>query len=620
MNRHERRAQAKANAKAGRAAHAPQALAVLHAAVLKHALDGRFLEATSTCEQALSLDPDNADTMHLMGMVNLEARQLAHAVEWTSRAISKAPKPAYFATLGLALSDLGRHEDALKAFDTALQLKGDDAQLWWQKGGALIAAGRTPEALAAFEQTLKLDPRHGDAAYKCGHLLHGLERFEEALAYLDRSAALQPRHALTWQMRALVLKDLNRLDEALADNRRAIALDPANPDTSGNLGAVLQAQGRIEEALSSYERALQIRPDSPRMITNRASALAELGRLDEAMADYRRALAIDPAFAEAAWNLALLQLQLGDFEEGLKGREVRWKFPKELTPSYPKLSAPIWLGEQPIAGKTVLVCADEGFGDSIQFARYLPLLAERGARVVLVVEAPLCPLLSGVEGVAQCLPKHPGTVLPAFDFHIPFTCMPLAFKTRLDSISARVPYLPPPAADRVQAFESRLDAHEKLRVGLVWSGNPKHQNDRNRSVPLATLSRLVAIDATFVSLQKDPRPRDAETLRALPEIIDLTADLTDFAATAALIACLDLVISVDTSVAHLAGALGKPVWLLLPHVPDFRWLIGREDSPWYPKHRLFAQSATREYDSVLDRVRVELSELAKAFVRARRGE
>ena len=617
MNRHERRAQAKANAKAGKSAHAPQALAVLHAAVLKHALDGRFLEALSTCQQALALDPDNADTMHLMGMVNLEAGQLEHAVEWASRAISKTAKPAYLATLGLALSNLGRHDEALKAFDRALQLKGDDAQLWWQRGSALIAAGRSVEALAAFERTLKLDPRHGDAAYKCGHLLHGLDRFEEALAYLNRSAELQPRHALTWHMRALVLKELNRLDEALADNRRAIALDPANADTHGNLGAVLQAQGRTEEALSSYERALQIRADNPRTITNRASALAELARLDEAMADYRRALGIDPDFAEAAWNLALLQLQLGDFEEGWKGREVRWKFPKELTPSYPKLSAPLWLGEQRIAGKTVLVCADEGFGDSIQFARYLPMLAMRGARVVLVVEAPLCPLLSVVEGVSQCLPKHPSTVLPAFDFHLPFTCMPLAFGTRLDSIPSRVPYLPLPDADRLQAFERRLGAHEKLRVGLVWSGNPRHQNDRNRSMPLAMLSRLVAIDATFVSLQKDPRPRDAETLRAQPGIIDLTAELSDFAATAALVSCLDLVISVDTSVAHLAGALGKPVWLLLPHVPDFRWLIGRDDSPWYPKHRLFLQSATREYESVLDRVLAELSELAEAFARGR---
>jgi len=615
MNHHERCADAKAEAKmqAETPASGAQALGLLHAAVLKDTLEGRFLDALSRCQHALNQYPDNADTLHLTGLVHLEAQQPELAVEWTSRALRKEPKPAYLTTLGFALSNLGRHDEALRVFDRAIESKPDDAQLWWQRGSALMTAGRTPEALASFEQTLKFDSSHADAAYRCGHILHGLGRLDEALAYLTRSAGLQPRSALTLYLRALVLKELNRLDEALADNLRAVELDPANLDSIGNLGAVLQAQGRTEEALAAYERALRIRPGMPRMITNRASVLAELGRLDEAMADYRRALAIAPGYAEASWNLALLQLRQGDFEAGWKGREVRWTFSEQLKPSYPKLSVPIWLGEQPLAGKTILVCSDEGLGDSIQYARYLPMLAERGARVVLAVEPPLGPLLSKVEGVAEWLPKLSNTVLPAIDFHCPITCMPLAFGTRLDSIPAGKAYLPLPAPDLAQAFDRRLGAHEKLRVGLVWSGNPKHQNDRNRSMPLATLSRILDIDATFVSLQKDPRSRDVGLLRERRDIFDLTSDLTDFAATAALISCLDLVISVDTSVGHLAGALGKPVWLLLPYMSDFRWLIGRHDSPWYPAHRLFRQTATREYESVLERVRAELSDLAGAF-------
>jgi tetratricopeptide (TPR) repeat protein len=590
-----------------------QRLARLHAAVLQHLIAGRLLEAVSSCQQALALDPASADSLHLMGVVHLEGKQYDHAAEWAARAIQRNPKPAYLATLGFAFSYLGRHDHAQKAFDAALRLAPDDAQLWWQRSSALMTAGRLPEALASFAETLKRDPRHADAAYKSGHILHGARRFDEALAYLDRSAELQPGHAPTRQMRALVLKELDRLDEALAESRLAIELDPANPDAIGNLGAVLHVQGRVEEALSAYERALQIRPDDPRAIVNRASAIAELGRLDEAMADCRRALAIDPGFAEAAWNLALLQLQQGDFEAGWKGREVRWKFPHQLTPSYPKLSVPIWLGDEPLTGKTILVIADEGFGDTIQYARYLPLLAERGARVILVVEPALVPLLSHVSGVAHCLPKLPSTVLPPADFHCPITCLPLAFGTRLDSIPSAEAYLPLPDAAQVRAFEERLGAHDRLRIGLAWSGNPKHVNDRNRSMPLATLSRLLDVDATFVSLQKDPRPRDLEALRARPEIVDLTADFTDYAATAALVSCLDLVISVDTSVAHLAGALGKPIWLLLPLKSDFRWLLGRTDSPWYPQHRLFVQDASRNYDSVLDRVRVELAALAEEF-------
>jgi tetratricopeptide (TPR) repeat protein/ADP-heptose:LPS heptosyltransferase len=613
MNRHERRAsKAKAKTDAGK----PQALAVLHAAILKETLAGRFLEALSRCQEALALDGENADTQHLVGAVHLEAKQGELAVEWISRAVRKNPKPEFLSTLGLALSNLGRHDDALVAFDQALQLRPGDAQLWWQKGNAFLAVGYSLEALRCFEQALQLNPRHADAAYRCGHILHGMRRFDDARSRLDRSVELAPEQAATLQLRALVLKELNRLEEALADNLRAAQLDPGNGDVWGNLGAILRTLGRTEQALSAFDRALQLRPDIPRVMTNKASALAELGRLDEAMAACRRAIAIDPSFSEAAWNLALLQLLLGDFESGWKGREVRWKF-AELTGQYPRLSAPMWLGEQPVAGKTVLLCADEGLGDSIQFVRYAPMLAARGAEIVLLVEPPLVPILSGAKGVSRCLAKTPDVQLPPFDFHCSLTSLPLAFGTRLDTIPAE-PYLAPAAADRVQAWEGRLGPHEKLRVGLVWSGNPKHWNDRNRSIPLRTLSRLFDMDVTFVSLQKDPRPQDAEMLRQRPGIVDLTAELTDFGQTAALLSCLDLLISVDTSVAHLAGALGRPVWLLLPHVPDFRWLLGRDDSPWYPTLRLFRQSATRAYENVLDRVHAELSVMADAFIRARR--
>jgi tetratricopeptide (TPR) repeat protein len=612
MNRHERRAQAKANAKSGKPAPPAQPLAVLHAAVLKEAIAGRLLVALSIGQQALALDPDNADTMHLMGMLYLEASEGEHAVEWVSRAIGKNPKPAYLTTLGNALSSLGRNDDALKAFDAALQRAPNDAQLWWQKGNALLAMGRATDALAAFEQTCRLDPRHGDAAYKCGHILHGLKRYDEALVHLDRSLALQGEHAPTLQMRAAVLKELHRLDEAFADATRAIALDPAQAETCGNLGAILQSLGRMEEALAWYDRALQVKPQVARNITNRAGVLFELGRLDEAMAEYRRSLAVDPGHAEAAWNLALLQLLLGDFEAGWKRREVRWTFPV-LSGKYPRFASPMWLGEQSVAGKTILLCSDEGLGDTIQFVRYAPMLAARGAEVLLLVEPELVPLLSGTGGISRCLAKSPDLVLPPFDLHCPVTSLPLAFDTRLDTIPSE-PYLPALAVGRVQAWDNRLGAHEKLRVGLVWSGNPKHWNDRNRSIPLAALSRILDADATFVSLQKDPRPRDAAVLRQHPEIADLTAHLTDFADTAALLSCLDLVIAVDTSVAHLAAGLGRPTWLLLPYVPDFRWLLGRDDSPWYPSLRLFRQTASRVYDSVLERVRGELANLAKAFV------
>jgi ADP-heptose:LPS heptosyltransferase len=269
----------------------------------------------------------------------------------------------------------------------------------------------------------------------------------------------------------------------------------------------------------------------------------------------------------------------------------------------------MWLGQEPVEGKTILVISDEGLGDAILFARYIPMLADRGARVALLVQDVLHPLISAMPGVFRCFPRSTGAQL-AFDMHCPMCSLPLAFKTRLDTIPAVTSYLPPPLPARVRAWDDRLGKRDRLRVGLVWSGSPTHGNDRNRSVPLRMFSRIIdAVDATFVSLQKEPRAGDKVVLQQRNDIVDLTADLTDFAETAAVIACLDLVITVDTSVAHLAAALGRPTWILLPYTPDYRWLLDRDDSPWYPTVRLFRQTDTCEYDSVLDRVRSELQAL-----------
>jgi hypothetical protein len=334
-----------------------------------------------------------------------------------------------------------------------------------------------------------------------------------------------------------------------------------------------------------------------------------LARFDEAMKEYERSLAIDPSQADATWNLSLLQMLKGNFEAGLRGREARLRIP-HLAAGYPKLDSPPWRGES-VEGRTVFVCADEGIGDAIQFARYVPMLAARGARVILAVEKALCPFFSGLAGVVECLEKTGEMVVPPFDLHCPLSSLPLVFGTRQETIPAEESYLPSPATDRVQAWEDRLGPRGRMRVGLVWSGNPKHVNDRNRSIPLKTLARVLDVDATFISLQKEPRPADAEFLRERMEIVDVSADLTDFAETAALVSCLDLVITVDTSVAHLSGALGRPTWILLPYVPDYRWLLNRDDSPWYPTVRLFRQTKSREYDSVVDRVRAELMGLLR---------
>lgn len=587
-------------------------LAELHASAVEHLRSGRLLKAQSCAKEAFKLDAESAESMHLMAVVDAAAGRADRAIDWASRAIRKDPQPAYLATLGNALASAGRLDEALRVFDKAIQLKPDDAELWRRIGDTLVQARRSSDALLCFRRAVELDPTDADAAYKIGHILHGAGELAEALIHLNRSVELRPDHASTLHMRALVLNGLKRDNDAIADCRRATEIDPRNADTLSNLGALLRAQGQLKEALSLYDRSLKIKPDAGKTIFNRANVLADLGRLDEAMSAYKRSAVLGPEYARSAWNLALLQMLTGDFKRGWKGREARWDVPN-LMKGYPPLVGSRLPGIEGIAGKTILICADEGLGDAMQFVRYVPMLAARGAEVILVVQDALCPLFSRLEGVSQCLPGSSGAHIPPFDFHCPLASLPLLFGTRLETIPTATSYLPPAAPDRKQVWEDRV-RRGRLRVGLAWSGNAEHLNDHNRSIPFRMITSLLDANATFVSLQKEIRSTDAPAFLERTDIFDAGPHLSDFSETAALISCLDLIISVDTSVVHLAGALGKPTWVLLPYTPDYRWLLGREDSPWYPTVRLFRQSESREYGSVIDRVRRALGSLIEERV------
>jgi tetratricopeptide (TPR) repeat protein len=582
----------------------------LYTAVLGHMRAGRYLVAQMYCQQVLEANPEHPEILHLMALVCFNAGQFDHAVEWVSRAIRKDPRPAYLTTLGTVLLNLGRHDDALRVFEKAVQLKPDDASLWNTLGNACIDNNRPKEAIASFKGALAIDPNHWDSARKAGLLLQQQNRLDEALACFDICARLQPDHVATLHMRAIVLNGLKRFEDALSDNRRAHALDPADPFIQNNLGRDLLELGRYEEALTWFNRALQIRPGFAEALNNMGFALTQLHRFEEAFTAYGRSKESLPDNAQAIWDLALLNLLLGNFVTGWAGREARFRLPS-LPVTYPRFEQPLWLGEHDISGKTILLYADEGIGDTIQFARYFPLVAARGARVIVAVDEAVRPLLAGVSGVAECVVKSAG--LPASDFYCPICSLPLVFATTPETIPIGTGYLPALPADRVQAWEDRLSAHDRLRVGLVWSGNPRHMNDRNRSIPLQALQKILDVDAAFISLQKEPRPQDRAVL-AETAIVDLAAHLDDFIETAALVSCLDLVITVDTSVAHLAAALGRPTWILLPYTPDYRWLLDREDSPWYPTARLFRQTASRDYGEVLDRVRTELAALVAARI------
>jgi tetratricopeptide (TPR) repeat protein len=596
-------------------AAAPPTPAALYEAGLAHLQAGRHLDAQLCCEHALAADPSHSDSLQLMGLVALQSGQFDHAIEWLSRAIRQDARPEYLSILGIALKQIGRLDDALAVFDKAVQLKPQDAELWKQLGGGLAALHRRNDALAVYEHVLKLDPRHWEAAHSSGVLLFEMERFEEALACFTLCDEWRGDHTSTLFYRARTLRALKQYEACLRDYCRLHALSPDDPIFCNNIGDALLLLDRHEEGLEWFDRSLAIRPDQADVLANKGIALYQMHRFDEAITAYAGAQALDPGNARHTWQLAHLHLQTGNFHLGWAEREARWKVP-DFAPHYPKFSQPKWLGREDINGKTILVCFDEGFGDTLQFARYLPRLAARGAKVILLVQEALCPLLSGVSGVSECVPFGRGQI-PPFDLHCPLMSLPLALGATLETIPSPS-YLPALAPARIKGWQERLGAHDSLRVGLTWSGNPRQGNDRNRSMPLKGLSPLLGLDATFVSLQKDLRPDDQAFLEAQTDIIDLTAALTDFAETAALVESLDLVITVCTSIAHLAATMGKPTWVMLPYVGDWRWLSERDDSPWYPSVRLFRQDVSRDYSAVVARVRAALEAEIAGFQPLRR--
>jgi hypothetical protein len=392
------------------------------------------------------------------------------------------------------------------------------------------------------------------------------------------------------------------LDEALAAYERAIALAPGYAEAHNHRAIALNDLDRPAEALASSDRALALAPGHADAWYNRGNALRELHRHADAAQSYERAIALAPDHASAHWNLADCRLILGDFARGWEQYEWRWRLASRAQ-SRRAFAQPLWLGAEPLAGRTILLHAELGLGDTLQFCRYATEVAQRGARVLLEAQAAVLPLLQTLEGVERLVRR--GEALPGFDFHCPLMSLPLAFRTDLGNVPARVPYLHSDPA-RVQAWRDRLGEAAKPRVGMVWSGSQGLRNDK-RSMALAQMLPLARPGLEWVSLQKEVPACDAELLAAHNDIRDVGADLRDFADTAALVELLDLVVTVDTSVAHVAGALGKPLWILLPFNPhDWRWLLEREDSVWYPTARVFRQPAAGDWASVIARVGEEL--------------
>ncbi|MGV3662117.1 MAG: tetratricopeptide repeat protein [Prosthecobacter sp.] len=491
---------------------------------------------------------------------------------------------------------------AMEVCDSRVKLQPQHAEAHAMRGCVLRSLGRLTEALQSLDHAVQLRPEYAEAHNNRGIVLRDLARLEEALACHERAIEIRPDHANAWKNRGIVLRDLKRFAEALASHERVIQLCPEDAQAFNYRGNALHRLRHLEEAVESYNQAVTLKPGYAEAFYNRSITLRELRRVGEAIESCEAAVAIRPNYAEAWWNMAELLILAGDYPRGWPLFDWRWRS-AEYGKVFRQLDRPVWRGNEDIAGKTVLVNLDGGFGDTLNFCRYAPLLEQRGASVILEVQAGLVALLRHSFPSMRVIAS--GQPLPPFDLHCPMMSLPGAFALPLEQIPSAVPYLHAPDECH-RKWDARLGTKARPRVGLVWSGSADHSNDLQRSMAAEKMGRLTTLDAEFHCLQREIRAADRAAVAALP-IQTWDTDLHDFADTAALVTQMDMVISVDTSVAHVAGALGRPVWVLLPYVPDMRWLLDREDSPWYPQvMRLFRQDAARTWDTVLEKVRHEL--------------
>lgn len=573
---------------------------------------GKLVEAADCYRQAAACDPADAEARVNLGYVLLEQGRAAEATEVLAQAVALAAgragllADAHF-LLGRGHRLQGQDGLAVDCYRAALAARPAFPEAVQDVVPLLLAAGRAQEAVALAEGAAGTAPGTQDLML-LAQALHSAGRGAEALAPLDTVLAREPGNQVALECRGNVLLELGRCEEALASFEHVLGVHGRQADALANASAALLRLERNEQALALVEEALRLQPAHRVSLHNRSCALTNLLRIDEALLRAREAALLYPDDADLQWSLGVAHLLRGDLAPGWQAHEARWQakdFPGALSKAF--TAAPQWTGAQGLEGRSILLHAEQGLGDSIHFVRYLPQVAARARQVLVHVQQALVPLLAQLP--ANCRLLQPGEAIPPHDLQCPLLSLPHAFGTTLETIPAGVPYLRADPA-RVPQWQQRLAPVAHPRVGIAWSGNPQHGNDRNRSLPLRSFAAIAQEGVGFVSLQVQVREGDRAAMAQWPGLLDAEPWLQDFGDTAALVSALDLVVTVDTSVAHLAGALGKPVWVLLPYVPDWRWMLEREDSPWYPGMRLFRQPARGDWDSVLQRVRGELRALA----------
>lgn len=597
----------------------------------------KFALAKAACDAVLEIDPKQFDAIHLLAVIAAHGRDFQGAVDLFSKAIEINPldaepyanrgnalrslkqldaavasydqaialKPDYaeaHSNRGNALSDLQQYEAALRSYDQALSLAPNQAGSYFNRGNVYGKLKDIEAAVASYTEAIRIKPNYPQALFKRGTALSELKQWQAAVHDFDKVIALKPDHTKAYLNRGLALAELKQTDAAIESYNHAIRLNPEDDQTHFNRGNALLGDQQFEAAIASYDLAIDLNPNHSDAFINRGNALSALGQHDAAMVSWDLATIIKPNDAIAHWNKALGYLLQGDFDRGWRLYEWRWRYTK--SPLVPLDSTqPTWRGRESLQGKRIVLSSEQGLGDTIQFIRYARLVAERGGRVIARVPPELMQVLSGVEGVSELMLDT--GALPDFDFQCSLLSLPLAFRTTLATIPSASAYLKSDPA-RLAHWKQQLGARTKPRVGIVWRGRAGHVNDHNRSIALAALVDFLPAGFDYISLQKEMPEADAAVLAAHPQIRHFEEELRDLSDTAALCELMDVVVCVDTSVAHLSAALGRPTWILLPFVPDWRWLLDRDDSPWYPTAKLYRQGADRQWKGVFERVRADL--------------
>lgn len=573
----------------------------------QHHVAGRLPEAEEIYRRILALEPQHTAAMQNLSILCAQSGRKDESLDLSLRVAALKPDSADAqANLGNAYQAKGQLADAIAAFRGAIALRPDFPQAYSNLGNALRANNQLDEAISAFRQAIALNAGLFELYNNLGDALKEKHLNDEAISAYRQALALNPNLPQTHYKIGGLLRDSGRFEDAAAEFRHAIALKPNYPGAYNGLGLSLAALGRLDDAIAAIQQAIILQPSHFRALTNLGVFLREKGQVSESIAAFRRAIEIEQDYVEGHHNLAISLLLLGEMDQGWSEYEWRRSI-RRIRSFYVGANQPFWEGSD-LHGRAILLFAEQGFGDTIQFIRYVAMVTGRGGRVIAHVPAPLLRLFRQIPGV-QCWLS--GTDQPPhFDVQCALPSLPRMFRTTLATVPNAAPYLRADPA-LVESWSRTLGpADGRLRVGLAWAGSPNHKNDRNRSIALKDLLPLRTANVSLHSLQEGP---GAGQIQDVPElgIIDHAAKLTDFAETAGLIANLDLVISVDTAVAHLAGALARPVWIMLPFVPDFRWLLEREDNPWYPTMRLFRQTSRGDWGGVIQRVVESLDTFAR---------